>query len=72
MLKYETTRVNMNFPKELDRQVKEFGQLLGVPTTQAYVILVHQGLKYEKVDSQLTMAKEIVDKASNLNLENNR
>lgn len=47
--KRNITRVNMNLPTKLVEEVKEFAEDLGLPTTQAYTVLINYALEYKEM-----------------------
>ncbi len=47
--KRNITRVNMNLPTKLVEEVKTFAEDLGLPTTQAYTVLINYALEYKEM-----------------------
>ena len=47
--KRNITRVNMNLPTKLVEEVKIFAEDLGLPTTQAYTVLINYALEYKEM-----------------------
>lgn len=41
----ELIRVNMNLPKKIVEQVKKYADELGLPVTQAYIVLLNRALE---------------------------
>lgn len=43
--KRDITRVNMNLPTQMVTKVKEYADILGLPITQAYTVLINMALE---------------------------
>lgn len=43
--KRDITRVNMNLPTQMVTKVKEYADSLGLPITQAYIVLINMALE---------------------------
>ena len=51
--KRNITRVNMNLPTKLVEEVKKYADELGLPTTQAYTVLINYALEYKEMLNSL-------------------
>ena len=69
MAKYETKRVNMNLPLKLVNKVNAYADKLGVPSTQAYILLVNFGFQYADLDSNLERIENILKQVKTDNIE---
>ena len=45
--KNELVRVNINLPKKIIERVREYADSLGIPMTQAYIVLIDMALQYK-------------------------
>ncbi len=49
----DLVRVNMNLPRNIVNQVKEYAENLGINTTNAYIYLINQALEQKNMMIQL-------------------
>ena len=47
--KLELVRVNINLPKNVIERVKEYADEIGIPMTQAYIVLINMALQQKDV-----------------------
>ena len=53
-------RVNINLPVKLVNRVKHYARVNGLPTTQAYVILLNNALKEKNMPTLLNALNDII------------
>ena len=63
--------VNVNLPSDMVKQVKEYANELGLPITQAYVVLIHSALQHKDMIKQMPMLLESISVLKDLALKNN-
>lgn len=61
--KRDITRVNMNLPTKIVLQVKAYAEELGLPITQAYIVLLNQSLEQKDM---LKNMPQILNSMANL------
>lgn len=63
------TRVNINLPVKLVNKVKDYARANGLPFTQAYILLLNQGLKE---NSMMEMLPSIMTTLSDIKFISNK
>ncbi len=73
--KVELKRVSINLPKDLVQRVEEYGEMKGLNTTSAFIILLNQALDAKDTIDNLPylieLLKSEISKNQSLNFENN-
>lgn len=62
---YDTTRVNYNLPTKLVERVKEYSRFMGIPITQAVVLLLNKGLENNTMLEQLPKLTQFLEDYKN-------
>ena len=69
MKKYDTSRVNMNLPTKLVKRVKDYASEMGVPDTQAYVMLLNFGFQYADLPKQIDTFNQMLEVVKKSDIE---
>lgn len=69
MKKYDTSRVNMNLPTKLVKRVKDYANDMGVPDTQAYILLLNFGFQYADLPKTMETFNQMLEVAKKQDVE---
>lgn len=58
--KNELVRVNINLPKKIIERVREYADSLGIPMTQAYIVLIDMALQYKDMVMAMPALLQVV------------
>lgn len=67
LTKRDITNVNMNLPTSMVNRVKEYAENMGLPVTQAYVVLLNMALDHKDTINTLPMIIEFMEKVNKEN-----
>lgn len=60
--KLELVRVNINLPKNVIERVREYADEIGIPMTQAYIVLINMALQQKDIIAMMpALMKGITD-----------
>lgn len=60
--KLELVRVNINLPKNVIERVRDYADELGIPMTQAYIVLINMALQQKDIIAMMpALMKGITD-----------
>lgn len=70
--KIDLIRVNINLPKSLVDEVKEYADNIGINTTSAYIVLLNQALDYQNIMSSMPLVLDAYKQLQESTSENDK